>query len=240
MQRNYKTTDMEMLMIAATIVENAISNKAYLQTKKSAWAGSLFNDLKTKVDTACHDHFSADNGGDLQQAVGLFRDIHKKALKDLFIFKMQLTEDLKDDEQKLEQILTLLGFTAYYADAHDRDKKALVDLLARFRANASPELRNELMKKGISRNLISGLIEYDKAFKKAGIRPGNYKGIDKGVPVKAIKKLNEIHSSVIHLCKTAITFYKGDEQAREKFNFKAVAKWLNIKRLSNPSQLKAA
>ncbi len=240
MQRNYNSTDMEMLMIAATIVDNAISNQAFLQGKKSAWSGSFFNDLKKKVDITCQNYFRADDANDLQQAMHVFRDVHKKALKDLLIFKIQLAEDLKHEEKRFREIVTLLGFTAYYPDAYDRDKVALIKLLDQFRANASPEIRDEIMKKGISRNLISGIIEYDKALKKAGIRPGNLKGIEKNMPVKAIKAFNEIHSNVVKLCKTAIKFYKGDEQAREKFNYKAVAKWLNIKRFPAASQLRAA
>ena len=40
--RKYKTKDIEMLTATATIIENAIANKAFLQSKRTTWADPFF------------------------------------------------------------------------------------------------------------------------------------------------------------------------------------------------------
>ena len=40
--RKYKTKDVEMLTATATIIENAIANKTFLQSKRTTWADPFF------------------------------------------------------------------------------------------------------------------------------------------------------------------------------------------------------
>lgn len=46
--RKYNTKDVEMLTAAATIIENAMENKAFLQSKRSTWADPFFDNLKSR------------------------------------------------------------------------------------------------------------------------------------------------------------------------------------------------
>ena len=49
--RKYKTKDVEMLTATATIIENAIANKTLLQSKRTTWADTFFDDLKTQIQS---------------------------------------------------------------------------------------------------------------------------------------------------------------------------------------------
>ena len=50
--RIYKGKDAEMLIAISTIVESAISNKAFLITKRANWVDPFLPNLKTKIDLA--------------------------------------------------------------------------------------------------------------------------------------------------------------------------------------------
>ena len=47
--RKYNTKDVEMLTATATIIENTIQNKAFLQSKRTTWADPFFDELKDKI-----------------------------------------------------------------------------------------------------------------------------------------------------------------------------------------------
>src|SRR6186713_23898 len=151
MHRNYNTKDVDMLIIAATILENAISNKEFLLSKNKKWQGSFFEDFKAKMDNAVETYLGMGNTENLRQSVQIFRDLQKDALKDLFIMKVQLAQDFKDDKQRQEEILSHLGFTTYYDAAHQKEQIALINLLSQFRGNATQELKAEMMKQGIAK-----------------------------------------------------------------------------------------
>ena len=50
-QRNYKIADVNMLITAASIIETAYNNKAFLIAKRDAWADPFFEDFKTRIDS---------------------------------------------------------------------------------------------------------------------------------------------------------------------------------------------
>jgi len=47
--RNYSTKDVDMLLAIDTIIDSAIANKAFLQSKRSTWADPYFDDTKQKL-----------------------------------------------------------------------------------------------------------------------------------------------------------------------------------------------
>ena len=55
--RNYKFKDVDMLVSSSTVLESAIYNKSFLQTKRSTWADPYFDDLKAKIEKATQDYF---------------------------------------------------------------------------------------------------------------------------------------------------------------------------------------
>ena len=46
--RKYKTKDVDMVITIETIIDSAIANKTFLQSKRPAWADPFFDDIKTK------------------------------------------------------------------------------------------------------------------------------------------------------------------------------------------------
>ena len=240
MHRNYNTKDVDMLIIAATILENIITNKEFLQSKNSKWAGSFFDDLKAKMDNTVESHLHMGSTENLRQTVQVFRDLQKDALKDLFIMKVQLAQDFKNDKQKQEQILSGLGFETYYDAAQQKEQIALINLLSQFRSNASQELKGEMMNQGIEKSLIDRLLGYDKVLKKAGITEANYIEAEKGITEEAVTEFNEIYESITTISRLAAKFYEETDPMRDYFTYNMVAKMLNIKKAPASAQRIAA
>ena len=59
-KRKYNNKDIEMLTATSTIIENAIANKTFLQTKRSTWANSFFEDLKTEIENVTETYLGKD------------------------------------------------------------------------------------------------------------------------------------------------------------------------------------
>ena len=112
--RHYNTKDVDMLVSASTIIESAIANKTFLQSKRSTWADPFFDDLKTKINTAIQTYLGIDSAKDLRQSTQAILNIQTQALTDLAEAKVQITEDFKNNPPKQTEILTQLGFTSYH------------------------------------------------------------------------------------------------------------------------------
>lgn len=240
MHRNYNTKDVDMLIIAATVLDCAISNREFLESKNKKWAGSFFDNLKAKMDNAIQNHLGMGNTENLRLCVQVFRGMQKDALKDLFIMKVQLAQDFKNNQERLEEIFSELGFTANYDAAQNKEQSALISLLSQFRGNATQELKAEMMNHGIAKPLIDRLLAYDKALKKAGITEANYNEAEKGITEEAVAEFNEIYESITTVSRIAAKFYDELDPIREQLTYNSVAKMLNIKKASASAQRIAA
>ena len=126
--RKYKTRDVEMLTASATIIENAIANKTFLQSKRTTWADPFFEDLKTNIENTTNTYLGKDAAKDMRKATQTVMYIQAQALNDLAEFKIQIEQDFKSNPTQKKEILTQLGFTAYHKLAQKGDQEGLVNL----------------------------------------------------------------------------------------------------------------
>ena len=186
-QRNYSTKDVDMLVTASTIVENAIANKEFLQSKRSAWADPFFDDLKTQIDDAMQTHLGIDSAKDLRQATQTLTGIQKQALSNLAEVKVQITEDFKTDKTRRNEILNELGFIGYHQPARTGDQEALINLLFKFKTNLTTQLTTEISAKGTSAELLSAIAGYADTLKNADITQETFKGTRKTITAAAAR-----------------------------------------------------
>jgi hypothetical protein len=228
LNRNYNLKDINMLIASSTIAENAIINKAFLQTKRTSWADPFFDDLKTKIDTAMQTHLGIDSAKELRQATVVILGIQGQAAKDLAEAKIQISEDFKSDKPRRDEILKQLGFTNYLKASHNGDQEAMINLLFQYKKNLTPELRIEIANKGTNASLLDAIIGYADYMKNADITQETFKSSRKTTTDAAIKEFNEIYDSVISICKIAARFYKDLPALQEQFSFKKVSNKLNV------------
>ena len=95
MERKFSVKDVEMLLVSSTIVESAMANKAYLQSKRPTWADPFFDDLKVKIDDAIVNHLGIDGAKELRHATQALKSVQLPAISDLALAKVQIMEDFK-------------------------------------------------------------------------------------------------------------------------------------------------
>ena len=225
--RIYKVKDVEMLIATATIIENAIANRTFLETKRSTWASPFFDDLKTKIKTTTETYLGKDAAQQMRQSTQVVLGIQKQALTDLSEFKVQVEQDFKSNPIQKTEILTQLGITAFYKMAQKGDQEGLVNLLFQFKTNLNPTLSAEIVAKGTSQSTIDNIVNYAEVLKNANIDQETFKGTRKEITDEAIKAFNEIYESVISVAKIANNFYKTDKIKQQQFSFAKVSATLN-------------
>jgi len=225
--RNYKTKDVDMLITASTIIENAISNKTFLQSKRPTWTDTFLNGLKSRINTAIQTHLGVDSARDLRQATQLIYSVQDQALAALAEAKVQITEDFKSDKTRRSELLNQLGFTAYHRDARNGDQEALINLLYQFKTNLTPALTTEISAKGTPATLLQRIANYADTLKNADISQEITKSTRKTITANALKEFNEIYEQIISISKICQKFYKDQPHLLDQFNFAKLSKTLN-------------
>ena len=225
--RNYKVKDVEMLITASTIIENAIANKAVLQAKRSTWADPFFEDLKTKIQTTTENYLGKDAAKDMRQATQIVLSIQANALIDLAELKVQIEQDFKSNPIQKTEILTQLGFANYHKQAQKGDQEALINLLFQFKNNLTPTLSTEIVTKGTAQATLDTIVQYSNTLKDANITQETYKGTRKEITAEAITAFNLIYNQVISIAKISQNFFKTDKNKQAQFSFSKVATTLN-------------
>jgi len=232
-QRLYKAKDVDMLIAAATIVQSAIANKAFLQLKRSTWADPFFEDLQSEITQAIQDHLGVDSARELRLATQAVVNIQSAAIGDLAEVKVQLTEDFKGDPTRRAEILNQLGFTAYHKMAQRGDQEALINLLYQFKTNIA-QLRAEIIDKGTSETTLNLIIDHADSLREADIMQEGAKGTRRVITAEAITEFNQVYNKVISVSKIAANFYKNTPALKQQFSFKKVAKTINANRHNTP------
>ena len=220
--RKYNFKDVEMLTAIATIIENSIANKVFLQSKRSTWADPFFQNLKTQIQNIIDTYLGKDAAQLMRQATQVVISIQKQALIDLAEFKVQIEEDFKDKPIRKTEILTSLGFNSYYKLAQKRDQEGLVNLLYQFKTNLSTTLNDEIVAKGTAQATLTNIIGYANTLKDANITQEIYKGTRKEITDEAVNAFNEIYDQVISIAKISSNFYKTDKTKQQLFSFNKV------------------
>ena len=234
-QRKYNHKDVDMLVAASTIVETAIDNKIFLQSKRSTWKDPFFSDLQTKIDLAIKDNLGVDTAKQLREATIAINSIQKQAMADLAESKIQIVEDFKADKIHRAEILNQLGFTTYLKDVQKGSQEALIHLLYQFKTNLTPSLQTEIVTAGTAPELLTGIMAYADTLKDADVTQETFKGSKKTITAAGVKVFNEIYDSVISVCKISAKFYKGQQDMKDQFSYRLVSNKISPKPKAKPT-----
>ena len=237
-KRKYNSKDVDMLVACSTIIENALANKTFLQSKRSTWTDDFFTTIQTKIDKALEVHLGIDSAKDLRGATQTLQTIQKQALKDLAEVKVQIAEDYKKEPVKQTEVLTQLGFTTYHKEAQNGDQEALVQLLYKFKTNLTNDLKNEIVSKGTAESILTQITMYADTLKNADITQETFKGTRKEITETAINAFNEIYDDVISIAKIASKFYQEEPIKKDLFSFNKINKTISAQKQSSTSSSK--
>jgi len=222
--KKYSAKHVDMIIAAATVVEAAINNKAFLQSKRSAWADPFFEKLEKRIDNVAQHILGADNAKQLREATHTVKGIQKNALTDLAEARVQIAEDFKKTPERSRDILKQLGFTDYYSAAGNKGQEALVQLLFRFKENLTDALRSEIETAGTDAAVLVRIKGYADVLKKAEVKQETFKSGRTILTAKNTEELNNIYDMTISICKIASRFLKDQPAVKAQFSFHKIIK----------------
>ena len=225
--RIYKTKDVDMLLTIETIIDSAIANKTFLQTKRSNWADPYFDNIKKEINTIIQENLGVDSAKELRQATIAVKTIQANALTDLAEIKVQIEQDFKTQPDRKSEILNQLGFTSYYTQATTRDQEGLINLLFQYNTNLTPTLKAEIVAKGTAAAALDAINTYAQTLKDADVFQEGTKGTKKEITSETIQIFNNIYSTVLSIAVISAKFFKTDTAKKDKFSFAKVSKTLN-------------
>lgn len=231
-QRKYKIKDVDFIITADTIVDSAIANQAFLETKRSTWTMPFFLTIKTQIDKATQDHLGVDNAKQLRDSTQIIYDIVSAALIELAELKVQIEEDFKDNPTQKAEILNTLGFNKYFFDARKGDQEALINLLFQFKTNLTQQINDEIVAKGTAQATIDAIITRADTLKQADVLQEGKKGTRKEITATAINEFNNIYDKIISITRISSKFFKTDKAKSDQFSFNNVSKTINNKSLN--------
>ena len=226
-ERIYNTKDVDMLLAIETIIDSAIANKTFLQTKRSNWADPYFQDIKAQINTIIQDNLGVDSAKELRQATIAVKAIQTNALIDLAEIKVQIEQDFKAQPDRKSEILNQLGFTSYYTQATTRDQEGLINLLFQYNTNLTPALKAEIVAKGTAAAALDAINAYAQTLKDTDVFQEGTKGTRKEITSETIQIFNEIYGTVSSIAIIAAKFFKTDAAKKDQFSFAKVSKTLN-------------
>ena len=225
--RNYSTKDVDFLITADTIINSAIANQPFLETKRSIWKPAFFQDIKTQIDNAIETYLGVDSAKALRDASQVVYAIVTPANAILAEVKVQIEEDFKDTPTQKNEILNNLGYTSYFGEARRGDQEGLINLLYQFKTNLSPELTTTIVNKGTAQASLDEIISYADQLKNANVTQEGAKGTRKEITNEAIIEFNNIYDKIISIARIASKFYKNNKPLADQFSFVKVAKNIN-------------
>jgi hypothetical protein len=225
LKRAYSGKDVDMLTACGTIIEQAITHKTFLVSKRSNWADPFLPNIKTRIKNAFSNFLGIDSAQQMRDATQIVTDIQKNALNDLAEFKVQIMEDFKSNKKHRDEILNRLGFTAHHKPAQAKSQESLIELLLSFKTNMTAVLQKEITKAGTKAALITAIIGYADVLRSSNITQETSKGSRKEVSQAGVTEFNAIYTQVISIAKISAKFFKDDKAIKDEFSFsKAMGK----------------
>jgi hypothetical protein len=222
--RNYNFKDVDILLASKTIVETLKSNLSDLSIARSTWTEEYANQLATKIDEAIENYLGLDKKKELRDTTANLAAIQEPAMRDLSFIKTQIEVDF-DGEAK--EIIKTLGFDKNLRAVQNRDQEALIELLYSFKKGLNNKLREDIIAKGTSPELIDRIIAYADQMKQTNISQETLKETTKALSDEALQEFNDIYDQVIGICKIASSFYQFDTLKKDQFTFTKVVDNMN-------------
>ncbi len=237
-ERSYSIKDADLLLTASTVVENANSEKEFLQKERSVWRDPFFNDISKRIDHAIQTNLGYDSAKHLRKATLSINSIQAEAVTDLAICKVQIQEDFKKTPERRNEILTELGFNLYTDIKKNGNQQELVGLLYQFKTNMTEDLKKELIEKGISPTRIEAIIKHADFLHSANVLQEANKSARKVQTVTSVAELNDLYSDIISICKIAKPLYSNQPHKKDLFSFNKISKTISGKTTSAASAKK--
>lgn len=229
--RHYNVKDVDMIIATSAIIQNAITKKEFLQTKRSSWAGNYLENLDEEINNATATYLGADNAKQLRDSTIKLYAVQQRAYTLASEIKVQIEVDFQKTKK---EILNTLGYTSYYKAASKKDQEALINLLFQFKTNLTPAMKQQMIDNGTIEADINEMMEIALELKTSDTTQEIKKSHRPLITQEAIIAFNQIYDKTIAVGKIASKFYKGNKTHQDLFSFRKISKTINITKTASP------
>ena len=223
--RKHHCKDVDLLVASAIVLENAMTHKTTLQSRRSNWADPFFDDLLAEVDLVTQSLLGGDSAKNLCAATMEIRRMQEDSLRILALVKVQLEVDFKPDPLRRSTLLKELGF-GDLRRARNGSQEALIQLLHQFRLTLTPTLQQKIVAKGTAAGLLETLRQNADTLVVQNILQESHKGFRIAQTAERTAAFNALYEKIILICKVAHTFFKGNGVVQQQFSFSRIASGL--------------
>ena len=225
-ERKYSCKIVDLLTVAETTILWAKKCQTALSARRSSITVNYLDELQNRISDAFITILGINNKQHLINATHVLYSISKPARTDLVDFYKQLKFDLRNNPERLQQVLAQFSFNSLYPNIRKGDQEAVIQLLNAIKANLTPDLKAELLALGTDENLIDRLFIYADTLKNANVTQELAKIESKQYTQQDIVALNDIYDHIIFINNIAQRA-DIDKSVKNNFSFAGMSKRLN-------------
>lgn len=216
-QRLYKGTDAQMLLAASYVADRGVEHVDVLSARRPQWKNPFFPNLKTKITAAFDTNIGVDILSQIKEATATVNSTLTTAHRGIMDLKVEIEVGFKKNPIRMDALLTQLGFNKL---AQKNTTQAnYVGMLFTLKSNLTPAVKTELVQAGANPAAIDTLLQQATLLINANEVQESLKVNRKSVNTVNIEELNDIYDEVISICKLASTYFVGNKELTEQFNF---------------------
>jgi hypothetical protein len=215
--RSFRGTVSQMLLACLNIAENGIENAELLGTKRSQWANPYFPNLKVKITKAFDENIGVDILSQVKEATAVVTGTIGTAHRGLMMLKVEIEVGFKQNKIRRDALIKDLGLNKL--SSKNIKQSVYVDALSTLKSNFTPEIKTELVAAGVNAQNIENLLNQTAVLIEASTLQDRLKVNRKSTNTANVSSLNEIHEEVSTICKLVSTYFVGNKEILDQFNF---------------------
>ena len=184
MKQKFNFKPLPMLVAALTVADHFEEEKEVFIAEQPSWNDPFIIDFRQSVSSVMNEYFGVNTREGLQKQTVLVNQLAGKAKTDLDMLKTQIERGFRTVPGKSQEILSKLGFGAYWGKASNNNQTMLISLLLSLRNNLTAELRTGLEQNGVNPARIRNLLSYAETLNQANITQESLKGSTGSKPKK--------------------------------------------------------
>jgi len=215
--RIYGYNDTLMLLSCDYVVDRCIEHEDVLSARRPQWKAPYFTTLKGNINKALVENIGSVDLANLKAATATVTGTISLAYRGIMDLKQEVEVDFRKNTVRRDYLLSILGFDTL--NTKNLSQRVMVEALLTIHKNLNDPIKQELVAAGANPAAIDELKAYAMKVVEANAIQESLKVGRKDNGKANVEVLNEVYDEVISICKLASTYFLGNKDLEDKFNF---------------------
>lgn len=217
--RKFRGSDSAMLISISALATAAIQHKTFLATERATWAGTFLDDLLADINTTISTNLGVDNAIQLRAKTDLVEAARIVSYGHLTRINNQIDRDFRPDPSRRDELYKILGYKDHWSSTRKKNQEKSIELMFTFKQNLTPEIKAELVAKGISATRIDGVVAQAQTLLNANITQEVAKKLVPTLNEATIKAYNEIYARAMDVAIISRQLFAGQAAIQDQFSY---------------------